>query len=278
MAEQQTPQDSSPTIRLKIMPTPSGRLHVGHAWLLMVMQALAQKATENGAAAELLVVLDGIQMADKANANANEALIREDLKLLGLETARVLRNDQPPYGIANSVASQLPYNTQAMSHAAIRPPYFFLFHNARYILQNAMIDAALGVTHVVRGGDQIYLANTYLTAYNALGVTVPALMYFPLLCNHDGGKISASQIYTVVEVLKYLSPDELFCLLASHSVQRPEGTPPAGDRAGAQQLLLGDDWQFILGGEEAEAKRASFLNRMVAQPKLPSRVQLFPAA
>jgi hypothetical protein len=53
-----------PVLRFKFMPNPlKAGLHLGHAWLLFVMQALRETLQQHGRAVELVLVMDDLLRA-----------------------------------------------------------------------------------------------------------------------------------------------------------------------------------------------------------------------
>ncbi|CAG7647462.1 tRNA glutamyl-Q(34) synthetase GluQRS [Paenibacillus allorhizosphaerae] len=59
-----------------------------------------------------------------------------------------------------------------------------------YQLAVVVDDAAMGVTHVVRGGDLLDSTPRQLWLYEALGLPAPAFAHVPLLLGEDGRKLS----------------------------------------------------------------------------------------
>ncbi len=253
-------------IRFKFMPTPSAALHVGHAWLVFVMHALVKAVRREGGEAELVLVLDEINMSADGSFDeeVTKRLGREiifDLQRLDANPDRVVWNGDGQYAELAEAASLDAIALRNWTPGCIRP--------AEYFLRNALLDAELGVTHVVRGEDRRDFNAIYAECYEKLGCRAPLPGFIPLLRQGAGAaKISASNPYRISALLEKTSADELFCFLAEQCIERrgEDGASlhPVADREAAETRLLGDDWREMLDGEPAATKR--FFGRFAAEP------------
>ena len=259
-------------IRFKFMPTPSAPLHVGHAWLLFVMDTLATKAREQGHVAEVLLVIDrlmaGIQGLDEERMASNADAIVRDIDHLGIVLDAIAYNDRDPQAVDRCRRDPGFANVPSLLPAPLTPAHYFSLCSPNYFLNNAILDSVLGITHILRGADQFHNVGIYRNVYALLGLTPPSLLYLPLLLNRDQNKISSGTAFILSEVLKNMTPDELFCALVSACMARAADAPVPSNRAQAQLLLLGEDWTFVLAssGSGDPALQSAFLSRLNPQP------------
>ena len=142
---------------------------------------------------------------------------------------------------------------------------------ASYFLHNALLDASLEITHIIRGEDRREFTELYEECYRKIGYQVPVLSYIPLLLRETGEtKISASVPYLVSTLLEKTTLDELFCFLAENCIAQSEGgarrAKPICDRETAERLLLGDGWWAMLA-DNKDAEH-SFFSRFIAKPRV----------
>lgn len=255
-------------IRFKFMPTPSAALHVGHAWLVFVMHSLVKAVRREGGEAELVLVLDEINMradgtfdAETSRQHGRDIIL--DLQRLDLNPDRVFLNGDQEYAERAASSGLDAITIQNIPSDCIRP--------AKYFLRNALLDAELGVTHIIRGEDRREFNEIYAECYEKLGVRAPLSLFIPLLRQGEGAaKISASNPYQASAILEKTLPDELFCFLVGQCIKQcNEGDAepqPCENRASAEARLLGDDWPGMLAGEKEATQR--FFARFVPEPRL----------
>lgn len=272
-SERPTSERQLSAMRFKFMPTPSAPLHVGHAWLLLVMDALAAKASEHGHDAGIVLVIDrlmaaGIQGLDETKMTSHADSIIQDVHRLGVRLKEVAFNDREAQGIERCRRDPGMCDATAALPGCMLPPHYFSLCSPSYFVGNAILDVAMGITHIVRGADQFHNFGIYRNVYSLLGLTPPMLMYLPLLLNSDLNKISSGCGLLLSELLQRMSSDELFCRLVGCCVKRAEDAAPLSNRQDAAALLLGNEWSFVLDpvGSENTAARGAFLNRLLAKP------------
>ncbi len=254
-------------IRFKFMPTPGSKLHVGHAWLVFVMHSLVKAIRREGRAAELVLVLDEINMTpngsfdDKVTKPHGEQILH-DMKRLEMGPDRVIWNgDRLFVNRANDPALSM-IALETWNQSCVRP--------VSYFLHNALLDAHMGITHIIRGEDRREFNGLYEECYRKLGYPAPMHAYMPLLVGAGSAKISASEPYQVSTVLEKTTPDELFCFLVEQCIEQcAEGgrrVEPVRDRESAEARLLGDDWRAMLDGEPSAGQR--FFARFATKPRV----------
>lgn len=154
---------------------------------------------------------------------------------------------------------------------ALLPSHYFSLCNPSYFSANAVLDATIGITHIIRGADQFHNVTPYRNFYALLGLPAPTLMYVPLLLDAEGGKISSGSGFLVSDLLDRMTPDALFCRLAHACVLHASESPIPASRSEAAALLLGEDGGCALhSGQGATLMQANLLARLVAQPRLSS--------
>jgi len=200
------------------MPTPSGPLHVGRAWLLLITAAFIHEARRRGQAAELTLVFDTrvsryYGRSDAFIAATGEQIIA-DICRLGITVERVLTNE-------NAAIDDHLWQTERAALAAefgedfsryALPPHSFL--------DNARLDRQLGVTHLVRGNDRRSYRSNYATCYRALGYAEPTQVYLPLVRDANGVKMAAGSPCRVSELLDAMSLEQLTRRLIETCVER----------------------------------------------------------
>lgn len=263
---------SQKRIRFKFMPTPSGTLHVGHAWLLILMDTLAARAREDGHEADVVLVWDELTYRhdDPTQRNAISEEIIQNAAWLGISFARVISNLSYPYELPQT------HPMQSVSCNRVAPPVLSsssvstINSGSSYFLKNCILDAALQVTHVIRGEDQLARASVYATLYELLEIPSPRLVYLPFVRTPEGSKVTARGCYTLTSLKQAVTAEELYGIIVSSclkntSVQRDFVRMPMPE---ARKLLLGDDWDWILGRPDGQAKLSSFLARIEPAPRI----------
>lgn len=267
-----TPQPSRQRIRFKFMPTPSGPLHAGHAWLLILMDRLAARARAEGHEADLVLVIDELthRHADEQTHNQLITNMLDDLNWLGIDCAHVVSNRAFPYDSATQ-----SHPMRSISCALFAPPCLYRPHlntihsGSSYFVKNCIIDAALEVTHIIRGADQLARASAYLTVYEMLEVPAPRMVYLPFVCRPDGNKITAGNGYTLQAIREKVSREELFkgLVLCCLRAETQDSAEPWTLRD-TEARLLGTDWQWVLGTDDADVRLRAFLKRLLPSPKM----------
>lgn len=139
----------------------------------------------------------------------------------------------------------------------------------QYYLKNCVLDAAMGVTHILRGADQLPKAAVYKVFYELLGMPCPQLIYLPLLGNDAGRKISKDGTYGIEAIRDHLQRDDLFVLLTQQALKRPSDSKLTTIQQ-AEDELVGSDWEWVLDQPDSAGKLASFLSRLETYPKIAS--------
>ncbi len=248
----------------KFMPTPSGPLHIGHAWLLFIMDALARRLRQQGHAADLVVIFDDLN-AKNQDRNAESisqisSVMIEDLRLLGIPISLAVSNEE------RAIISEA--EIERMCSIEMSQQQGPDGQSALNYLQNAWLDHLLGVTHILRGKDREPFSAIYQECYDRLAVRGPDVSFLPLLLNEEHRITASSPTNQVRHVMSDRTPDDLFCLLVDRCIEHPPTSAPPTDRAAATELLLGDAWSFVLGGPAAEREKQQYLARFVQQPKV----------
>ena len=246
------------------MPTPSAKIHIGHAWLVFVMHSLVKAIRRDGRDAELVLVLDEINMT--ANGSFNDEVTKQhggqiirDMERLEMGPDRVVWNGDGPFVQRANDPALGTIVLETWAPSCIRP--------ASYFLHNALLDARLGITHIIRGEDRREFNGLYEECYRKIGYPAPWLAYMPLLLQGPGkAKVSASEPYLVSTVLEKTTPDELFCFLVEQCIEGDRRDEPARERESAAARLLGDDWRTMLAAEEPAGQ--PFFARFAAKPRV----------
>jgi hypothetical protein len=264
---------SQKPLRFKFMPSPNAMLHVGHAWILFVTDALIRAAHREGREADLVIVFDEI-LARWCGRNSEEIELHcngilQDLKYLGIEFAKTCSNyemagKQDKWNIFfESVGDGTPRSMRPPyleSSALVAPDYFLL---------SARIDAGLGVTHMLRGCDQICHAVTYLNFYQLLNVPLPCLTYLPLIHDSHGEKVSSSaSALPLHKFPQHITAERLLGHLVSCCIEMNEPLSVGADTNVLHRAILGEDWSFIFGNEKWRETRLNFLSRFIARPRV----------
>lgn len=259
------PDSTLQSVCFKFMPTPSGRLHIGHAWLLFVMQAIGEALRRDGREVEIVLVLDEI---NSGYARKDTERIRQigedivsDMQQLGIPPDLVLSNGESRF----FEAMQDP-QIEAIILEKWRPK---CGNPVNYFLHNAILDTRLGITHIVRGDEQRMYREVYEECYRKLGVDIPVLCYIPYVRQPNGQKIgSPPGAYVVQNVLATMSVEELFCLLVGQCIREEWelGSPP--DRAAALRRLLGDGQWGNMVDLKDKGKRDCFFGRFAECPQI----------
>jgi len=230
-------------IRFKFMPTPSARLHLGHAWLLIIMDNLVKQARVAGRQADIVLVLDDLTCGQSDGLAEKAKKIIEDAAWLGIEFAEVVCNYSYPYESATQAKPMRCIPCSTVTSPCLYPAHLSTLHaGVSYYLKNCVIDAALEVTHVIRGADQLARASIYKTLYEFLEMPSPRMVYLPFVNRADGGKISADGIHTIEVLQKQLTRDDIVTLLVSQCLKPQNPALGALANAGeARRELLGAD-------------------------------------
>ena len=85
-----------------------------------------------------------------------------------------------------------------------------------YNFATVVDDAAMGITHVIRGDDHLSNTPRQILIYEALGYDVPVFAHLPMILGSDGRKLSKRRNATSVEQYKEMGylPDTLINFLA----------------------------------------------------------------
>ena len=254
-----------PTLRFKFMPTPTGALHVGHAWLIFAMAALVEGLRWAGRVVELVLVLDEINVNPQGTFDPEETerhgrRIVDDMERLGVPPDRAVFNGEAQF-VEAAKDPKIRAIEPAAWHSGLDRP-------ASYFLHNSLLDRHLGITHIIRGDDRREYTELYQECYRKIGCPVPMLGYVALVLRPKGVRISAREPYLVSSVLSRMSAEELFCALVDCCIDGPTQTGPPPDRASAVKRLLGDDWLPMLLEHRNSAAYERFFGRFVARPRV----------
>lgn len=259
-------------VRFKFMPTPSCGLHAGHAWLLTLMRELSTKASEAGLTSDIVLVLDDMtaieQRIDVEQVKANAQGIIEDSKWLGIEYSRIVWNSDYLYP---SKLTKYPPRMQYVRNSTLPSMSNHLFDGVyvchEYYQKNVLIDAALGVTHIIRGEDQIMRFGIYHAYYEILSMPAPKLLYLPFVLTDTNVKISGhGGPYTISALREKISVEELLRLVIDTCLKTPAEKSETFSQA--REKMLSDDWQWILPGGEWQNLLNKFISRIEPSPKL----------
>ncbi|MCD4728215.1 MAG: hypothetical protein K8R46_11165 [Pirellulales bacterium] len=245
-----------PAVRFKFMPTPSVGLHVGHAWLLFVMQAIGEALEQHGREVELMLVVDEINMICMGRSlegvrEVGEDIVR-DMEQLGVPPDRTVWNREAYLGDAQSDPRLKSIVLEKWRPEGKLP--------VSYLLHNAALDAHLGITHIIRGADLKVHKEVHEECYEKLGVEIPALDYIPFVRRRSGEKIGSHHgAYTIQQVLSHMSVEELFCVLVGRGIRLNGESGPPPDRTTALRRLLGDEpWVNSFDAEDAPGRERFF--------------------
>jgi glutamyl/glutaminyl-tRNA synthetase len=246
--------------RFKFMPTPSDRLHVGHAWLLFVIDTCVKAMNERGVEAELILVIDRMNWdyttPDEALTSLYTAGIIEDIRLLGITPHATVVNTE--HQLPQDLCSKV--NSIALDgwHEDLKLP-------CEYYCYNAACDLDLGVTHIIRGDDRKPWNAIYEETYFKLGCAGPHLLYVPVLCDLNGRKISGGTQELISKLLALMSIDELLCGLLAVCLASPDHVSHFGQAQSQLLSIIGDS----LFGHNASpcVNWSRFLQLFVSSPR-----------
>lgn len=254
------------------MPTPSGPLHVGHSWLLLLMDRLAARARIEGHDADLVFVIDDLtgRHGDDQKHNQLITAMIDDLHWLGIDCAHIVSNRSYPYVSASQAHPMHNVSCDLFSPRCLYPAHLNSIHSgSSYFVKNCIIDAALEVTHIIRGADQLARASAYRTIYEMLEIPAPWLVYLPFVCTADGTKITAGNGYTLQAIREKVSRQELLKGLVLRCLRtEAQDSAEPWTLQDAEARLWGADWTWVLGADDADANLRAFLKRLVPSPKI----------
>lgn len=104
--------------------------------------------------------------------------------------ARKVPFDDILHGRIEVDTTQLGYDTVVLMKSDGTPTYNFAC---------VVDDAAMGITHVIRGDDHISNTPKQIVLYEALGITPPQFAHIPLILGPDGGRLSKRHGATSLE-------------------------------------------------------------------------------
>ena len=107
---------------------------------------------------------------------------------------------------------------------------------AAYQLAVVVDDAAMGITHVVRGDDLCTSTPRQIALYRALGLEAPVFAHVPLLLTPDGDRLAKRTRPVTLATLRGRGedPEVVVGALAASA-----GLAPAGARRAARDLVAG---------------------------------------
>uniref|UniRef100_UPI00358FB90E nondiscriminating glutamyl-tRNA synthetase EARS2, mitochondrial isoform X3 n=1 Tax=Myxine glutinosa TaxID=7769 RepID=UPI00358FB90E len=197
--------------RVRFAPSPTGYLHLGGLRTALYNWLLAKKLGGT-------FVLR-LEDTDKArNFPGSEQDIEESLEWAGLSPDEGPRRGgiYGPYRQSERIekyqetAAELeargvaypcfcsPRRLQLLRHEAHRrvegdPVLLRTDGSPTYHLASVVDDAAMAISHVLRGSEWLASTSKHLQIYRVLGVAPPVFAHLPLLCNPDGSKLSKRQ-------------------------------------------------------------------------------------
>jgi glutamyl-tRNA synthetase len=111
-----------------------------------------------------------------------------------------------------------------------------------YQLAVVVDDAAMGVTHVIRGDDLLPSTPRQILLYRALELPPPEFVHVPLVTGEDGLRLAKRHGDTRISLYREagVRPERLVGLLAAWS-----GLAPRGTEVGARDLVAGFAWEKL---------------------------------
>ena len=201
----------NPNIRTRIAPSPTGKMHIGTARTALFNKLFA---LHHGG-----TYCVRIEDTDKERSTPeNYAFIKEALTWLGLEpdeeyvlqseaveshkaAAQKLLDEGKAYKDDGAVRFKIPEGTTTwkdaiqgeISYKNEQLEDFVILRSdgsPTYHLGVVVDDAAMEITHVIRGDDHINNTPKQILLHQALGNTVPVFAHAPLIHGTDGKKLS----------------------------------------------------------------------------------------
>lgn len=238
-------------IRVRFAPSPTGNLHIGGARTALFNWLFAR--AENG---KFILRIEDTDKARSKKEYLDEILF--SLDWLGLAWDEIYYQSQRS-GIYNDYAAQLVKSGKAYVEESGEGARAIIFRvapqkikiqdlirgeiefDAEDIKDQVLIksdgtptynfacvvdDAAMNITHVIRGDDHISNTPKQIMLYQALGFTIPAFAHLPLILGAQGGRLSKRTGATAIS--DFRSMGYLSCALVNYLLLL--GWSPGGNR------------------------------------------------
>lgn len=211
---------SSPTVRTRFAPSPTGYLHVGGArtalfnWLyarhhggafvLRIEDTDQNRNIADGIEAILNGLLwlgmdwdegpgvDGGEVGPYFQSQRQhlydkhlEALQQKGLVYTEDNGAVRFRSPGETVIVDDQICGRVEFNRDEPDMTIRRPDGSYIFH-----FVNVVDDLEMGITHVIRGEDHLSNTPKHIELFEALGAAPPVYAHIPLILNADGSKMS----------------------------------------------------------------------------------------
>lgn len=178
---------SSPSVRVRFAPSPTGSLHLGNA-----LTAVANRDYADGLGGVMVLRIDDTDAT--RTVEDGEAGVLEDLGWLGVswEEGPVRQSEQADR-YAEAATRALDGGAVGDADGSIRLDGITLVRpdgTATYQLASVVDDLALGITHIIRGSDHRPNEVVQQRIARALGGELPPIIHHGLLLGADGKKLS----------------------------------------------------------------------------------------
>src|SRR5207302_1452057 len=175
----------------RFAPSPTGELHLGNARTALFNFLLARRA-----GGRLLLRIEDTDT--ERSQEAHTAALSADLRWLGIDwDAGPDREDERgPYRQSQRSALYARFFDRLEGTQSLLPHNIgdFAIHradgSAAFFFCNAVDDACMGVTHVLRGEDHLTNTPRQLLILEALGLPAPSYGHVSLIVGHDGAPLS----------------------------------------------------------------------------------------
>ena len=207
-------------------PTCTGALHLGHAYTLLVNQWYAK---ERGG--RMLVRFDDAH-ANKVDGAANVPAVRDemrrDIEWLGLDVAEWYSEAELEPQVREQMRARgyagPEYIDPCVTAAFISRPRGWMAYPYQPLLsaERALLDAMMGVTHVIRGEELATDLSLHCWFCDLFGLPIPTFIYLPRLEGARGDISKTAGGYTLAELrANGYTPGDVRALLARGCLVNP---------------------------------------------------------